>query len=102
MRMKIRHLSEVNINNLEAAFKGTMLFTIYYGDLPRDIVVDFTDKNKGDNFILISSNHMPAIELNPSTVGIIVKHDYLNRLVTFIVRDTFRARLTGDVFWSPF
>jgi hypothetical protein len=56
-RLKVKNFTEMNLDNLDAEFNGTIVFSIYYGDLDKKIV------GKLENSIILLFGRDDAIKL---------------------------------------
>jgi len=52
VRFKVKEIGEVNIEGLKGAVSGTLLFSFYYGDMPKKLVKQFVGKNTEKSILL--------------------------------------------------
>lgn len=101
IRLKVKTIKELEIEKLSGVVSGTLLFSFYYGNLPQEILSQFTGPEDDKKAILIQLSRQESIELREGK-GIIYKEDPGSRIIDYVVRTEFDCHLKGDVFYTPF
>lgn len=83
VRFKVKELLNINIDDLTATVSGTLLVTIYYGNMDRKIVDQFT--GEGNKAILLQFSRQESILLQEDK-GITFKEDEKEKTIDFVVR----------------
>lgn len=63
---------------------GTLLFSFYYGNLPRDLIDQFTGPD-ASKAILLQMGRQESIELKEEK-GITFKEDPANKFIDYVIR----------------
>ena len=133
IRLKVKDIDTIDLENKAAEFSATMLVSFYYGGLPKELIqmfigkepeeqekqkqkTDFSDKNNCfqeetlqkeekkcnvNKAILMMPGQMESFELRQGP-GLTIGHDQEKCMVQYTIRKDFKAKLEGDVKYSPF
>jgi hypothetical protein len=72
IRFKVKEISSLDIEGLQAVISGTLLFSFYYGNLDRRIVDQFV--GDGSKAILLQFSRQESLQLREDK-GIVYKED---------------------------
>ena len=100
VRIKVKSVKQLEIESLSGMISGTLLFSFYYGNLPRYLIDQFTGPDATKS-ILLQLGRQESIELKEDK-GITFKEDPANKFIDYVVRTQFDCHLTGDVVYTPF
>jgi hypothetical protein len=102
VRFLVKEIKNVDAEGMEATVAGTLLFSFYYGNVEQELIQAFAGEG-GEQLsaILLEFNQEDSIFLREDK-GISRKEDEKDRIITYTVRQNFRANLRGNVFLTPF
>ena len=67
MRLKVKSINELDVDNLKGVVSGTLLFAFYYGNLPESILEQFTSNEEGSKAVTLQLERQSSIELREGT-----------------------------------
>jgi hypothetical protein len=102
VRFLVKEIEDVNVEAMEATVAGALVFSFYYGNVDPGLVQAFAGEGgEQKSAILLEFNQEDSLFLREDK-GITRKEEERDRIITYTVRQNFRANLRGKVFLTPF